>query len=98
MIHEALRLLRVFHDYKSGELAAKLGISQSYLSEVENQKKKPTLDLLERYGEVFNIKVSTLMFFSEELDNEKDTSKVYIRNSMLKFLKTIEKHGDLIGK
>ena len=98
MISEALRLLRIFHDYKSSELAEKLNISQSYLSEVENNKKKPTLDLLERYGEVFNIKVSTLMFFSEEIDKEKSKSKTNIRNNMMKFLKIIEKYGGLNGE
>ncbi|NRX73843.1 transcriptional regulator with XRE-family HTH domain [Clostridium beijerinckii] len=40
MINESLRLLRVFHDLKAIDLAKKLSISQSYLSEIENGKKK----------------------------------------------------------
>ena len=32
---EALRLLRIFNGYKSAELAKKLELSQSYVSELE---------------------------------------------------------------
>ncbi len=35
---EALRLLRIFNGYKSTELAKKLELSQSYVSELENGK------------------------------------------------------------
>ena len=45
MVGEALRLLRIFNGYKSTELAEKLGISQSYVSEIENNKKQPTMGL-----------------------------------------------------
>ena len=33
---EVLRLLRVFNDIKANELAKQLGISKSYLSEIEH--------------------------------------------------------------
>ena len=35
MLSEALRLIRVFHDMKQTELADRLSISKSYLSEIE---------------------------------------------------------------
>ena len=35
MVNEALRLLRVFNDYKAKDFAEKIGISYSYLSEIE---------------------------------------------------------------
>lgn len=96
MISEALRLLRVFNDMKSIELSKKLGISQSYLSEIERGKKTPTLDLLQKYGEVFNLKVSTLLFFSEELDKDKKNDvKDSIGKKMIKLLQIIEKLGGL---
>ena len=60
MIGEALRLLRIFNGYKSVELAEKMGISQSYVSEIENNKKQPTMDILEKYANVFGMKRSTL--------------------------------------
>ena len=56
---EALRLLRIFNGYKSAELAEMLELSQSYVSELENNKKQPTMDVLERYAKVFDMKKST---------------------------------------
>lgn len=66
MINESLRLLRVFHDLKAIDLAKKLSISQSYLSEIENGKKKPSLELIEKYSEVFRIKPSTIFIFFQK--------------------------------
>ena len=50
MIGEALRLIRVFHDVKLNELAEQLDVSKGYISEIESQKKKPSLDLIEKYS------------------------------------------------
>jgi len=47
---EALRLLRIFNGYKSAELAKKLELSQSYVSELENGKKQPTIEVLDKYA------------------------------------------------
>lgn len=76
MLNEALRLVRVFHDLSQKELAEKLGISKSYLSEIEAGKKNPTLALLNHYSEVFDIPVSSIMFFSENLNNATRTEKL----------------------
>ncbi|OOP74114.1 helix-turn-helix transcriptional regulator [Clostridium beijerinckii] len=93
MINESLRLLRVFHDLKAIDLAKKLSISQSYLSEIENGKKKPSLELIEKYSVVFKIKPSTILFFSEEI--EEDSLKGNMKELMIKFMKVIEKFGGL---
>lgn len=65
-MNEILKLLRIAYGYKPKDVAEKLGISQSMLSQIESGLKKPTNELLERYGKVFKIRVSTLMFFDEE--------------------------------
>jgi transcriptional regulator with XRE-family HTH domain len=67
-INEALRLLRVFSDLKSKDMANALEISPSYLSEIESGKKEPSLALLEKYSQQFKTKVSALLFFAESLD------------------------------
>jgi len=97
MINDALRLLRNFHNYRSRELAEMLGISPSYLSEIENGKKQPSLELLGRYSQVFKVKPSTILFFSEEIDrsNFKGRLKDNSRNLMLIFMKAIERFGEL---
>lgn len=76
MLNEALRLMRVFHDLSQKELAEKLGISKSHLSEIEAGKKTPTLELLNRYSKVFDIPVSSILFFSENLNNNTRTEKL----------------------
>jgi transcriptional regulator with XRE-family HTH domain len=68
MIAEALRLLRTFHKTSQSQLATDLGISKSYLSEIESGKKKVTLELLNQYSSHFNVPISSLFFFSEEMD------------------------------
>ncbi len=67
MLHEALRLIRAYHDMSQSQLSVELGISNSFLSEIESGKKLPTLDLLNRYSERFSVPVSSLLFFSENL-------------------------------
>ena len=92
MINEALRLLRVFHDIKSKDLAFKLGISPSYLSEIENSKKEPKLKLLRKYADVFNTTPSSILFFAEDIESEQKNSnfKKIIIKKTINFLQTIE--------
>ncbi len=97
MQNDALRLIRVFHDMSQTALADKLGISKSYLSEIEKgEKKKVTLDLLERYSQVFNIPVSSLMFFAEQLDADKhEKVRATVAGKVLKMLDWIATKQDV---
>ena len=90
MIGIALRLFRVFHDLKLYELAEKLDISPSYLSEIEKGKKKPTLELIEKYSKIFKISPSTILSFSEKLDKNQKGIKAKIAQNIIKFLKETE--------
>ena len=65
MLHEALKLIRIFHNLKQTELAQKLDISQSHLSEVEAGTKQPTIELLEKYADVFKMPLSSILYFAE---------------------------------
>lgn len=75
MINKALKLIRQYHKCKQVELADKLGISKSYLSEIESGKKPVSYTLLEKYSETFEIKVSSLVFFSESLNSKNKLSE-----------------------
>ena len=92
MINEALRLIRVFHDLKQNELAEKLEVSKSHISEIENGRKVPSLDLIKRYSNTFKMPVSSIMFFAEQLPSAEagDGLRLKIASKAIKFLRLVE--------
>ena len=91
MINRALKLLRTYHQLTQVELAGRLEISNSYLSEIEKGVKSPSIDLLNKYSNIFNIPVSTILLFSESIDGNKNIAKNKIRISAAdKVLKILE--------
>lgn len=96
MISEALRLIRVFHDLKQVELAEKLGVSKSHISEIEKGTKMPSLDLIERYAQFFHIPVSSIMFFSEELPHAQAGERIRskIAGKVIDILRFVERKAD----
>lgn len=100
MLPEALRLIRVFHDVKQNELAARLGISKSYLSEIESGKKAPSIEIIEKYVSEFHIPASSILFFSEQLSDRSsghdaaDKARGVIARKVLNFLKIVESRTD----
>lgn len=69
MLGNTLKRLRGIYGYSAKEMSELLGISSSYLSEIENGKKKVSMDLLDRYSELFGLRVSTLLRFSEDYED-----------------------------
>lgn len=92
MINEALRLIRVFHDLKQFELAKRLKVSKSHISEIESGNKAPSLELIEKYSAEFRIPVSAIMFFAEELPSAKrgEKARTKIASKVLDLLGFIE--------
>jgi transcriptional regulator with XRE-family HTH domain len=91
MINRALKLLRTYHQLTQVELASRLEISNSYLSEIEKGVKSPSIDLLNKYSNIFNMPVSTILLFSENIDDKKSITKNKIRVSAAdKLLKILE--------
>ena len=93
MIYRALKLTREFHRLKQGELAGKLKISKSYLSEIESGKKPPTVEILEKYAAVFDIPASTLFMFSERLENGPNARREAKAKKILQFLEWVIDEG-----
>ena len=91
MLGEALRLIRIFHDCKTANLAKALDISPSYISEIENDKKTPSMEILKKYASYFNTTISAIMFFAEDIEKDKKKPvRAAVRSKLIKFLKFIE--------
>lgn len=92
MMNEALRLLRVYHDMNQADVAAHVGISKSYVSEIESGNKKVSMDLLEKYSVAFNVPMSSLMLFAERVDENQfsEDVRMYVAEKTIKMLDWIE--------
>lgn len=93
MLGEALRLIRVFNDLKQNEMADRISVSKSYLSEIEKGQKTPTLEVLQKYSNEFSLPVSSIMFFAEEIPKAKvgERVRVKIAKNIMGMLQFIER-------
>ena len=96
MLGSALRCIRVFHDLKQGEAAAKLGISRSYLSEIENGNKEPTLQLVQRYADIFGLPASSILFFAENIGRPgaHADARRFVASKILALMRFLEARSD----
>jgi transcriptional regulator with XRE-family HTH domain len=92
MINEALKLVRLYWGFNQEELAAKLGISQSMVSEIERGSKTVSLETLDRYSKGLDIRMSQLLFFAEEIEGEPPLKRgrLIIANRVLKLLDALK--------
>ena len=93
MYHRALKLIRQYHRLSQVELAELLGLSKSFVSEIEKDGgKKPSIDVLERYANHFKIPLSSLLLFAERTGakNIYERSRVYTADKVLKMLEWLE--------
>lgn len=88
MMNQALRLVRVYHDMSLVEAASRVGLSKSYVSEIENGHKKVTMEVLEKYAEAFSIPMSSLMLFAERTEGKRVSEDIrgYVADKALKML------------
>lgn len=95
MLNEALRLIRVYHDLRQTEMAEKLSISKSYLSELEKGTKTPSLDLINKYAEYFQVPVSSIMFFSENINNSRayEKAKGVVAAKIIRLMQFLEERA-----
>lgn len=88
MIGDTLKHIRGIYGYRASEFSEKLGISASYLSEIENNKKQPSLDLLQKCADIYGIKLSSLILLSESYEEvaAKSLSTAKIRSLMMRLI------------
>jgi transcriptional regulator with XRE-family HTH domain len=88
-----LKHIRTFNKLTQLELSEKLNISRSYISQIEKGIKNPTNETLQKYSEVFDIPLSVIYLFAENLDNKgfKNKAKKLLTKSSLNLLDWISK-------
>lgn len=90
MFDRALKIIRLYHRFNQTDLADRIGISKSYLSEIERGHKEPSLDILRRYSEFFDIPVSSLMLFAEQANTSGlERARVFTADKVLRMLEWI---------
>ena len=89
MTGEVLKRLRAIYGYNAKEFSKLIEISPSYLSEIENDKKQPTVEILEKYAKVLDLRVSSLFLIAEhyEESEKNDKSASLVRNLMISLIK-----------
>ncbi len=93
MYYRALKLIRQYHRLSQVELADHLGLSKSFISELEKKDgKKPSVDVLERYATFFKIPLSSLLLFAENTGDKRSRERVrsYATDKVLKMLEWLE--------
>lgn len=95
MFDRALKVVRQYHRLGQSELADKIGISRSYLNEIEKGKKEPSIDVLRRYSEYFNVPMSSLMLFAENSDGSSaGTVREFAADKVLRMLEWLSEGID----
>ena len=92
-IHDRIKETRIYYHYTLTAFAKSLGFSQSYISEVENQKTKPSLVLLYQISENTTINLHWLFTGEGKMLREKSTNEAYPENSPDK-----DPESDLVAK
>jgi len=93
MLNEALRLFRIYNDLKITELADQIGLSPSYISELEAGKKSPSLKVISKYATRFDVPSSAIFGFAEQLEADPHGLKARIARTVFGFLKKVEQNG-----
>jgi len=84
-----IKIFRINAGLKQKELAAKIGVNESYLSTIEGGKKEPSLSLLKKISLALGVPLST--FFWEDMENEdQNSSKTKLKRLLLQLTAEIK--------
>ncbi len=70
-ICDALKKIRVLSGKSRKELAELLGLSENHLREIESARRNPHINLLEKYRDVYGVKVSDIVRLAEMIQEGK---------------------------
>ena len=65
-IGSVLKLLRIANNLSVKELAERMDVSTTYITEVEANNKNPSLNTLTKYSNALGVSRSAILYFDEE--------------------------------
>ncbi|MCX5618488.1 helix-turn-helix domain-containing protein [Bombella sp. TMW 2.2543] len=90
MYDRALKTIRQYHRLSQSDLAKQINISRSYLNEIEHKKKEPSLAVLKKYADRFELPISSLMLFAEQESNKNfNKARIFFADKVLKMLEWV---------
>jgi transcriptional regulator with XRE-family HTH domain len=91
-LNDALRLLRLYCGYSQTEMANRLDVAQSLVSDIEGGRKNVTMDLLEAYSAAVGVRMSQLLFFAEEIEGQPIAGRgqLIVADKVLKLLEKLK--------
>ena len=78
MIGNILKYIRICNDFSTKEVSLMLGKSISYVSDVENNRKKLSLHMINRFSSCYNIETSKILYL-DELEQKGIDRKVLLK-------------------
>lgn len=96
MLNKALRLVRVYHDLSQVDAAERLGLSKSYVSEIEKGDKNVSMATLQKYSDAFDIPMSSLLLFAEKVEGagKSENVRVFVADKAVKMLDWVSTISD----
>lgn len=95
MLNQALKIIRTSENLSLSEASKRLNLSKSHISELENGLKNPSLETIQKYSEAFDIPASSILFFSEQMDQKEGKISKKLRNYLSdKIIKFTEHYID----
>lgn len=102
-IGELMKKIRLIYGFTAVYVSQMLNISASYLSEIEHNKRTPSIELLQAFADLCDLKLSMLILIAEEYSHmrKNDTAERIIQKKMIslvnKYSKDLNDEEDLIG-
>lgn len=90
----AIKLCRTQRALTQSELADKVGISTSYLSLLEQNKRDPSISIIEKLAETLNVPFSVLMFLAADKSELSGLDKELVEKLSYIALELINENSD----
>ena len=78
MIGNALKYIRICNDFSTKEVSLMMETPIAYISDVEHNRKKLSLDMINRFSCCYNIETSKILYL-DELEQKGNDRKVILK-------------------